>query len=60
MEWRCKDGSILAAGGVMAAAATSHRDAMVCCLGKGFRACDALIWTLCQQDVTFVGFLRQV
>jgi hypothetical protein len=24
-------------------------------LDKVFKACDALIWTLCQQDVTFVG-----
>jgi hypothetical protein len=43
-------------------AATAPRDVMVCLLGlgTGFKAFDALIWTLCQQDVTFVGFLRQV
>jgi hypothetical protein len=28
--------------------------------GQDFEACDALIWTLWQQDVTFVGFLKQV
>jgi hypothetical protein len=46
----------------MSAAATAPRDVMVCLLGlgKGFKACDALIWTLCQQDVTFVDFLRKV
>jgi hypothetical protein len=51
---------ILAAGGEMTAAATARRDVMVVCLQEGFKACDALIWTLCQQDVAFVGFLRQV
>ena len=60
MEWRCKGSLILAAGGVMAAAALVRRDVMVCLFGQGFKACDALIWTLCHQDVRFVGFLRQV
>jgi hypothetical protein len=60
MEWRRKGGLILDAGGVMAAAVLVRRDVMVVCLWEGFEACDALIWTLCQQDVTFVGFLRKV
>ena len=55
MEWRRKGGLILDAGGVMAAAVSVRRDVMVVCLWEGFEACDALIWTLCQQDVTFVG-----
>ena len=46
MECRRKGGLILAAGGEMAAAATARRDVMVVCLGKGFKACNALIWTL--------------
>jgi hypothetical protein len=50
---------ILAAGGEMAAAATVHRDVVLVCLQEGFKACDALIWTLCHQDVRIVGFLRQ-
>ena len=54
MEWRRKGGLILDAGGVMAAADTARKDVMVCWFGR-FKACDALIWTLCQQDVTFVG-----
>jgi hypothetical protein len=41
-------------------AALVCRDIMVCLFGQGFKACDALIWTLCQQDVRFVGFLTQV
>jgi hypothetical protein len=63
---RCRrDGDlILAAGGEMAAAAMARRDVMVCLLGlwaKCFRhTCDALIWTLCHQDVRIVGFLRKV
>jgi hypothetical protein len=51
---------ILAAGGEIAAAATARRDVMVVCLQEVFKACDALIWTLCHQDVTFVGFFRKV
>jgi hypothetical protein len=40
----------------MAAAVLVRRDVLVVvCLWEGFEACDALIWTLCQQDVTFVG-----
>jgi hypothetical protein len=60
-----RDGDlILAAGGEMAAAAMARRDVMVCLLGLGekcFRhTCDALIWTLCHQDVRIVDFLRKV
>ena len=51
---------ILAAGGEMAAPATARRDVMVVCLQEGFKACDALIWTLCHQDVRIVGFFRKV
>jgi hypothetical protein len=50
----------LASGGVMAAAVTARRDVMVVCLQEVFKACDALIWTLCHQDVKIVGFLRKV
>jgi hypothetical protein len=39
----------------VAAAVSVRIDVMVVCLWEGFEACDALIWTLCQQDVTFVG-----
>ncbi len=55
IEWRRKGGLKLDSGGVMAAAVTARRDVMVVCLQEVFKACDALIWTLCQQDVTFVG-----
>ena len=44
----------------MAAAVSVRRDVMVVCLWEGFEACDALIWTLCHQDVRIVGFLRKV
>jgi hypothetical protein len=44
----------------MAAAVTARRDVMVVCLQEVFKACDALIWTLCHQDVKIVGFLRKV
>jgi hypothetical protein len=60
MEWRCKGCVILDAGGVMAAAVLVRGDVMVVCLWEGFEACNALIWTLCQQNVTFIGFLRKV
>ena len=55
-----KGGLKLASGGVMAAAVTARRDVMVVCLQEVFKACDALIWTLCHQDVKIVGFLRKV
>jgi hypothetical protein len=55
---------ILAAGEEMAAAAMARRVVMVCLLGCGQgvlrHACDALIWTLCHQDVRIVGFLRKM
>ena len=60
IEWRRKGGLKLASGGVMAAAVTARRDVMVVCLQEVFKACDALIWTLCHQDVKIVGFLRKV
>jgi hypothetical protein len=44
----------------MAAAVSVRIDVMVVCLWEGFEACDALIWTLCQQDVTFVGDVDKI
>jgi hypothetical protein len=38
----------------MAAPATARRDVMVVCLQEGFKACDALIWTVCHQDVMHI------
>jgi hypothetical protein len=58
MKWRRKGSLILAAGGVMAAAALVRGDVMVCLFRQGFKAY-ALIWTLCHQDVRIVGFLRK-
>jgi hypothetical protein len=47
-------------GEVMAATATAGTVSWFVCSGKGFRACDALIWTLCHKDVRIVGFWRKV
>jgi hypothetical protein len=59
-----KGDSILAAGGEIAAAVMAMVEmSWFSCLGfwgKGFKACDALIWTLCYQDVRIVGFFRKM
>jgi hypothetical protein len=55
---------ILAAGGEMAAAAMAHRYLMVYLLWLWAKCsrhtCDALIWTLCHQDVRIVGFFEEI